>query len=144
MGYTTRRGLDMVACGVSGISAVNSTYTQNIKGISDWMGQIDASKPTWYRGLALSDEDDLRRDVITALSCNFELSLDQSVDGVSLKHHFAEELAGLTPMVNDGLINITDSALTVTDLGKPFVRNVCMAFDQYLTGTSTNRFSRTS
>jgi oxygen-independent coproporphyrinogen-3 oxidase len=92
----------------------------------------------------LSDEDVARREAIIELSCNFRLNLGQEIGGQPLSRHFAPELEALEPMRRDGLIDLQEHELRVTDLGMPFVRNICMVFDQYLPAASAGRFSRTS
>jgi oxygen-independent coproporphyrinogen-3 oxidase len=144
MGYTTRRGLDLVALGVSGISSVGGSYTQNHKPLDSWRQAVRSGEPSWYRGLVLSAEDVHRREAILEISCNFRLDLNQQVEGQPLSRHFAPELDALEPLRKDGLIDVEDGALRVTELGLPFVRNICMVFDQYLPTRSDGRFSRTS
>jgi oxygen-independent coproporphyrinogen-3 oxidase len=142
MGYTTRRGLDLVALGVSGISSVGGSYTQNLKPLTEWREKLRAGEPTWARGRVLTDEDVMRREAILNLSCNFRMDLNS--EGRSLLEHFSDELERLQPMLDDGLITIDEHSLRVTELGKPFVRNICMVFDQYLPASTSGRFSRTS
>ena len=38
-------------------------------------------------------------------------------------------ISKLKEMENDELIEISNQKITVTEKGKPYVRNVCMAFD---------------
>lgn len=144
MGYTTRRGLDLVALGVSGISSVGASYTQNHKPVETWRAAVQAGEPSWYRGMVLSAEDIRRREAILEISCNLRLDFSQVSDGHRLADHFEAELVQLEPMRADGLIVIEDDVLQVTEVGEPFVRNICMVFDQYLSTQANGRFSRTS
>lgn len=141
MGYTTRRGLDLVALGTSGISDVNGTYVQNDKDVPTWTEKAHRGEPTWERGVVLSSEDRLRREVILDLSCNLEVDLGRYVDDALV--HFAAEIAALAPMEDDGLLLREDARLALTPVGRRFVRHACMAFDQYLP-PDTGRFSVTS
>ena len=68
--------------------------------------------------------------VIERLMCDFAVSLPEiervhgpAPDGFSLA------LERMTPLADDGLIERRDGAIRVTDLGRPFVRLVCAAFD---------------
>jgi oxygen-independent coproporphyrinogen III oxidase len=146
MGYTTHRGLDLLGIGASSISSVGSTYTQNVKEIAAYL-----SNPCglhWQKALALSSEDILRKEIIMDLFCNFYLD----TTAVSKKfvldfhRHFAQELDTLRTMEEDGLLQIENQAIIVTPLGRFFIRNICMPFDQYLAKENTNpekRYSKT-
>jgi oxygen-independent coproporphyrinogen-3 oxidase len=142
MGYTTRRGLDLVALGTSGISDTNGTYVQNTKDVDGWERSANAGDVTWERGFVLSDEDRLRREVILDLSCNLGVDLGRYV--TDAERHFEAELARLAPMVDDGLLDRDGAELRLTPLGRRFVRHAAMAFDQYLPAETGRMFSRTS
>ncbi|MDP6935600.1 MAG: oxygen-independent coproporphyrinogen III oxidase, partial [Myxococcota bacterium] len=146
MGYTTRRGLDLVAMGVSGISAVNGTYTQNLKDVESWAGAIEQGSTPWLRGLLLSVDDELRREIILDLTCNFFLPFEplERAFGIDARTALAPEIGRLQDMERDGLLEIGEIGIRVTDLGKPFIRNICMVFDTYLGANDSQRFSRTS
>ena len=144
MGYTTRRGLDLVGIGASSISSVGATYAQNVKEIDDFIER--AGGATWIRALELTPEDTLRREVILDLFCNFHLD----IGAVAARHeidfaaHFATELEALRPMESHGLLSISATTIAVTPLGRFFIRNICMAFDAYLAGERREgRYSRT-
>ncbi|PIQ06261.1 MAG: coproporphyrinogen III oxidase, partial [Piscirickettsiaceae bacterium CG18_big_fil_WC_8_21_14_2_50_44_103] len=62
--------------------------------------------------------------------------------GIVFKEYFASELQRLTPMVEDGLIELTETDLTVTAAGRLLIRNICMTFDAYLKTGTENRFSK--
>ena len=102
----------------------------------------------WERALLLSDEDELRREMILDLSCNLRLDTAdfERRHGQPLAERFADELARLAPMVEDGLVEIDSEGLRITDRGRFFVRNACMVFDQYLGqapgGGAPARYSR--
>jgi len=132
MGYTTRRGLDLVGIGASSISSVGGTYTQNEKDLRVYLRKAGSS--TWARGLLLSGEDLLRREIILDLFCNFHLDIAvlERRFGVRFAQHFAPELERLAPMENDGLVRVSAKAVEVTPIGRFFIRNICMSFDEYL------------
>jgi len=145
MGYTTRKGLDLVPLGASSIGAVAATYTQNHKALGDYLGARGPAR--WQRGWLLDREDLLRRDVIRALLCNFHLDKEEveADHQVEFDRHFASELAALGPFLDDGLIELKERSLEVTLPGRFFVRNICMTFDTYLSGETdtSQRYSRT-
>jgi len=132
MGYTTRRGLDLLGLGASAISAVAATYTQNLKPVPGFLAARGMDR--WSRGRLLDDEDCLRRDVIIDLLCNLHLSYDrvEAAHGVVFRDHFATELTELEALADDGLVTLGDRSLNVTPVGRYFIRNVAMVFDTYL------------
>ena len=149
MGYTTRPAPDSVALGVSAISDVAGAFSQNHKSLARYYEALDAGRLPVERGYALSDDDTLRRFVITELMCNFHLDAAavRARFGVEIGRCFTAELEELSRPdgpVADGLLDITPEGLTVTTRGRLFVRNICMAFDRYL-AAHKNRpvFSRT-
>lgn len=144
MGYTTKKGLDLIGIGASSISALGRTYIQNDKDILAYNNRADGFH--WLKGIVLKDEDLLRRGIILDLFCNFYLdrSAVENRWGISFSRRFARELRDLGPMVDDGLLRIGKGSLEVTHLGRFFIRNICMVFDQYIKSESTEgRYSKT-
>jgi oxygen-independent coproporphyrinogen III oxidase len=133
-GYSTHAGAEMVSCGVSAISAVGSTYSQNEKSLEHYYERIERGELPIARGLKLSNDDLLRRMVIQMLMCNFELSMKafELAYPISFSTYFFKEIEKLRELEADGLLSIDDDWLTVTPKGRFLVRNICMAFDRYL------------
>jgi len=132
-GYSTHADIDMVACGVSAISAVAGTYAQNEKSLEPYYARIDRGELPVARGLALSTDDLLRRDVIQKLMCDFVLDLRDLAArwDVDVAARFAPELARLAGLARDGLLTLTPERIAVTPKGRLLVRNICMVFDDY-------------
>jgi len=132
-GYSTHADIDMVACGVSAISAVNGTYAQNEKSLDPYYARIDRGELPVARGLALSGDDLLRREVIQKLMCDFALDLRDLAArwDVDVAARFAPELARLADLALDGLLAVTPDRIDVTPKGRLLVRNICMVFDDY-------------
>jgi oxygen-independent coproporphyrinogen-3 oxidase len=149
MGYTVRPAPDSVAAGVSAIGDVAGAFAQNHKTLARYYDALDAGRFPIDRGYALSDDDRLRRYVIAELMCNFHLDAAalRARFGVDLEDRFAPELDRLTEPggpAADGLVRVERGGLTVTDVGRLFVRNVCMVFDTYLSAHEGRPvFSRT-
>ncbi|EPU3935519.1 oxygen-independent coproporphyrinogen III oxidase [Morganella morganii] len=144
-GYTTHEECDLLGFGVSAISMLGDHYAQNQKDLKTWYAQVEERGNGLCRGLVLTEEDCLRRDVIKALICNFRLDYAQIEKQYDLdfKTHFAEDLQLLQPMEDDGLVEIRDDALVVTPRGRLLIRNICMCFDTYLRNQMRQRqFSR--
>lgn len=135
-GYSTLKAADLVGLGVSAISSSAEFYVQNVRELDAYYQRlIDGDWPL-HRGIELSEEDRLRRDVIMQLICNMRLdprTIEQRY-GIDFQSHFANELENLQPLIDDQLVNFDGREIVVTDLGRLLVRNVCMVFDQYLGG----------
>jgi len=142
-GYSTHADCDLVAMGITAIGMVGSTYSQNLKNLDEYYPALDAGRLPVFRGIVLSHDDRLRREVITRLICHFRLSFDsiESAYGIVFRDYFAGELAELQSMQTDGLLAVDTTGITVAPVGKLLIRNICMVFDRYLAGAS-HRFSK--
>ena len=144
-GYSTQPDCDLIGLGVSAIGKVGATYSQNAKTIEEYQDLLDQGHLPVVRGLAVSRDDLLRRAVIMALMCQGEV-LFESIELAHLidfKSYFAAELERLRTMQNEGLVQLSDSAVQVTPMGWFFVRGVAMVFDKYLQADRTRaRFSK--
>jgi oxygen-independent coproporphyrinogen-3 oxidase len=146
MGYTTQRGLDLVAFGASGISAVGPVYSQNAKDTAAYLAAIAGGGLPVYRGYFLTADDEIRRELLLDVFCNFRTDLAALGRrfGVDPASYFADELARLAPMVADGMVEADAARVAVTPRGRFFVRNVCMAFDRHLDAVAGEQlYSRT-
>ena len=148
MGYTTHPARDSVGFGVSSIGDLGGAFAQNTKKLNRYKDALDKGLPPIERGFERSRDDEIRRDVIQSLMCNFHLdirALERQYQ-LDFASYFADSLSRLDegPGAN-GFVTRTPDAITVTDSGRLFVRNVCMEFDAYLPGRETQKpiFSRT-
>lgn len=126
MGYTASKTHVMIGLGASSISDSWYAFAQNEKSIEDYYRKLDANEIPIYRGHILTGEDQIIRKHILNIMCQFKTSWD------SYGTYFSEMpsvLENLQEMQNDGLLQINNNSLEVIDVGKPFVRNICMAFD---------------
>lgn len=144
MGYTTWKGLDLFAFGVSAISQVGRVYAQNKKDLKEYEPAAASGRIPSERGFLMSDDDLLRREVIMTLSSHFVLDKREieRVFKIGFDETFADALVALAPMQDDGLVELGRDRITVTPRGRMMVRNLCMAFDGYL-AKRANTFSRT-
>jgi oxygen-independent coproporphyrinogen-3 oxidase len=147
-GYSTHAETDLAAFGISAISAFGGAgggYAQNVRTIPEYRAALEAGTLPTERGLALSADDRLRRDVILDLMCDF--ALDKKVieerHGIEFDQRFATELRSLEPLAADGLVELRPGRIEVTPRGRFVVRNVAMAFDAYLGKQSGVQYSRT-
>ena len=133
-GYTTQGDSDLLGLGVSAISMVGDSYAQNQKDLNSWYSRVEQQGNGLWRGVALTRDDCLRRDVIKTLICHFSLDFaaTEAQWGICFHDYFAEDLALLKPLIADGLVELTTTGLEVTGIGRLLVRNICMCFDRYL------------
>lgn len=144
MGYTTMPGLDLIGLGASSISCVGGTFTQNVKPVSEYLEQ--AGGDTWIKGFELAGDDFMRGEIITELMCNFYLDIGaiEAKYQINFKEHFADALGELAPMEADGLLQIDAKEIVVSEMGRFFVRNISMPFDEYLKKENpAGRYSKT-
>ncbi|WP_373101230.1 MULTISPECIES: oxygen-independent coproporphyrinogen III oxidase [Pasteurellaceae] len=132
-GYTTQEECDLLGLGVSAISLLGDTYAQNQKELKHYYAALETQGNALHKGLVLTREDCLRRDVIKQLICNFKLdySAIERQYSIDFATHFAEDLALLQPLADDGLIEITPRGLQVSSKGRLLIRNICLCFDTY-------------
>ncbi len=149
MGYSTLPETDILAFGVSSISEVQGAYSQNEVHFAKWNKAIEAGELPAHRGVVMSDDDRLRREVIMGIMNNLALDYAPIEErfGVNFGEYFAEALEKLAEPAADGLVELSPGRLQVTHKGHLLVRNVAMAFDAYLKPSSDEadapRFSRT-
>ncbi len=144
-GYSTHSDCDLVAMGVTSISMVDGSYCQNLRGLEEYYERIDSNRLAVFRGFELSRDDLIRRDVITRLICHFRLDYEQISRqwGIQFDDYFREDLPKLQGMVVDGLLEMDADSIRVLPRGRLLIRNICMAFDSYLSPESQQKnFSR--
>lgn len=129
MGYTASKTKAMIGLGVSSISDSWYGFAQNVKSIEEYYHLIEEGIIPIYRGHILSKEDLTIRRHILNLMCHFETSWAHEE---LTFNEIPETLIKLKEFENDGLLNFGKEQITVTKKGKPFIRNICMAFDLLL------------
>lgn len=133
-GYTTQGDTDLLGMGVSAISMLGDCYAQNQKELKAYYQQVDDRGDALWRGLALTRDDCIRRDVIKWLICNFQLKFAdvERLWDLNFAEYFAEDLKLLAPLAKDGLVDVDEHRIQVTPKGRLLIRNICMCFDIYL------------
>jgi oxygen-independent coproporphyrinogen-3 oxidase len=133
-GYTTKAGADLYGMGITAISGFQNAYAQNHRDIPSWEKAVDARGIATMRGYHLSNEDRLRRAVINRLLCHTVVIKDEisSEFSIDFDKYFEEELRGLQPFREDGLVLLDQNQIRATWLGRIFIRNLAMIFDPYL------------
>ena len=144
-GYSTRPDCDLLAFGVSAISNIGTSYSQNVKALDQYYEALDRGELPVLRGTELDGDDLLRRDVIQTLMCDFELSLPmvEAVHSIKFHDYFSDEWRALQQLEHEHLIELDDSHIRITPSGRLLVRIVAMVFDRYLkVGMVRERYSK--
>jgi len=146
MGYTTLRGVPLIGYGVSAISEVGGLFAQQQPHLGAWYratAEVEGP-PVVHRGYRMTRDDEVRGELIAELMCNFGVDVEafEQRHDLVFAEAFADELAALAPLVDDGLVSWTPQRVQVSELGRLLVRNVAMPFDAHLPTTKA-RFSRT-
>jgi len=129
MGYTTNDTKLLIGLGVSSISDSWTCFVQNVKVVEQYVKLVEEGKFPILKGHVLSDEDLVIRKHILEIMCNFETSW---TDNNTFQKTLATSVVRLKELESDGLLEIFDDKIIVTEKGRSFVRNICMAFDKRL------------
>lgn len=143
-GYSTHAHCDLIGFGITSISMMGNAYAQNQKTMDGYEAAIKAGGLALYRGLELTHDDEIRRDVITRLICHFELSIAETEQrwGIDFADYFAAEIQALGQMQADGLLRVDAQGIQVLPAGRLLIRNICMVFDVYSQKKMTVSFSK--
>ena len=133
-GYTTKAGADLYGMGITAISGVQATYAQNYRDIPSWEKAVDDHGLATMRGYRLSQDDVIRREVISRLLCHTVIVKDEifKMFDIHFDEYFAPELERLKIPQEDGLVVVNDKEIRTAWLGRIFIRNLAMVFDPYL------------
>lgn len=147
-GYTTHKDSDILAFGASSISQTADAYMQNEKNLKRYQDRVAYTGFAVERGVRLTRDDQIRRDAITRVMCELELDLgtfgrEWQIDAVT---YFADALADLRSLADDGLVDLDYNRIAVSETGRLFLRNIGMCFDRYLKDAASDqpRYSRTA
>ncbi len=143
-GYSTHADCDIVAMGITAISRIGDSYSQNVRTIDEYEACLQQNKIPVFRGIELENDDILRREIINELMCNNKLDIKalENKWGINFKTYFKSSLKNLQEMSDDNLLKIGKTDLTITTTGRLLARSICMQFDRYLQEKNNNRFSR--
>ncbi|MCH8331917.1 MAG: oxygen-independent coproporphyrinogen III oxidase [Bacteroidetes bacterium] len=141
MGYTTTNSRVILGLGASSISDSGKAYVQNEKTVEDYIEKIDQGKFPLINGHLLSNEDLQIKSMILDLMCRDKLKLDTAKLPIGLREKVIDQFRSFE---DDGLLKLNQQDVTVEEMGKLFIRNVCSTLDAYLwrNPTGENRFSK--
>ncbi len=143
-GYTTGQNLDLLGLGVSSISQVGASFAQNHKELNLYYREINKHNNAVDKGIQISNDDSIRGHVIKQLICNLQLTIEavEQEFSIDFSLYFQKELSQLHPMIQDGLLTLDSKMISVTRIGRPLIRSICMTFDRYQAIKEKRKFSR--
>ncbi|HLO88585.1 MAG TPA: oxygen-independent coproporphyrinogen III oxidase [Nostocaceae cyanobacterium] len=142
-GYSTHAETELFGFGSTSISMLEDAYAQNHKDLKAYYKAVDAGVIPTSKGIKLTQNDIIRRDVIMAIMSHFQLNkleIEQKYH-INFDEYFSQELEELKPLQADGLVNISTKQIEVTDIGRLLVRNIAVLFDTH-TRSKEAKFSR--
>jgi oxygen-independent coproporphyrinogen-3 oxidase len=148
-GYTVIPAPDVIGLGISSIGDVRGAYVQNEKDLASYDERIGQGRLAVVRGVRRDRDDEIRRDVIHDLMCNFRIDVRRIERdwGISFADYFETDLQDLAILEQEGLAKTGAETIEATPTGELFVRNLAMCFDRYWrekhAGTDRPVFSRT-
>ena len=142
-GYTTHAETELFGFGATSISMLEDAYAQNHKELKDYYQAVAAGIIPISKGIQLTQDDIIRRDVIMSIMSHFHLNkleIEQKYH-LDFNKYFCYELQELQPLENDGLVNVFTDEIHITDIGRLLVRNIAVLFDTHTRNRET-KFSR--
>ena len=133
-GYSTRAGCDLIGLGMSAISHIGSTFTQNAKTLPTYYEKLDSKEFPVVSGLEMANDDLIREYVIMRLMCDLKINKVRINEefGIDFDCYFSSSLRNLDDLISDGLVVDTPRTIIITGKGRYFLRNIAMCFDAYL------------
>lgn len=134
MGYTTHAQTDLIGLGPSAISQVGDSFSQSHRDVMAWEEALASGRLPVARGMRLDNDDVLRADVIQQLMCHGRIDF-RAVErrhAIDFADYFADALARLAPLRDDGLVELSADGLRATSRGRLLLRIIAMCFDRYL------------
>jgi len=136
-GYTADPADALIGIGASAIGQLPQGFVQNEVDITGYSRLVETGHFATAKGIAFTGDDTLRAAIIERLMCDLAVDLERVGGESAAATRFESEIAGLAPLVQDGLVRIDGSRIVVSEAGRPFVRLVAAAFDKYLAASKT-------
>ena len=134
-GYTTDVADALLPLGVSSIGKLPQGYVANAADLGGWRRAVEAGEPAINRGIAFTDDDRARAAVIERLMCDFAVDYGAlAADMLGNAAALDDAAPVLAERVAEGIAIVEGRRVFVPDEGRPFVRLVAAAFDDYLAG----------
>ena len=139
MGYTTHAGCDLLGFGVSSISHLGNSYSQNLRDLEAWEAAIDAGHLPLWRGLELDADDIIRADIISQVMCQGDVDITaiENRYGIDFWTYFSAAREQLATLEADGLVWTCASRIVASNQGRYLLRVIAACFDRYLAAQSS-------
>lgn len=133
-GYTTKGGSNLIGIGLTSIGEGERYYAQNTKDMNVYEDTLNKGKLPFQRGVALNDDDYLRKSVIMELMANFSIDMKRVEEdhNINFKTYFSNALDSLQEFVEVGIVSIDNDKISVNLTGTLLIRNIAIAFDAYM------------
>ncbi len=133
-GYTTKGGTQLIGIGLTSIGNGERYYIQNFKDMKSYESALDRGELPIFRGVKLSDDDYIRKDVIMELMSNFKLNIERfnQRHSINFFDYFRDEVEELKTFVDSGILKIDDKKIDISLTGSMIIRNIAMVFDGYM------------
>ncbi len=143
-GYSLHGDADLIAMGVSGISEIGNLYVQNEKNIQQWQARIESDQIPIDKGYLLSQDDQMRKDLIMRLLCDLHLEIPSFEQrwGVNFAQTFADALERWHFFADQGLVTLSAEHLQITEQGRLVSRALVQPFDRYMAQETAVKYSR--
>lgn len=135
MGYTTHAQCDLIGLGMSSISHIGDSFSQNARDLATWECTLDQGRLPVWRGMTLDRDDVVRGALIQQLMCQGEIDIPALEERFEIEFntYFEDSLQKLPDLVADGLVTIEPARIVATPRGRLLLRVIAMCFDRYLT-----------
>lgn len=141
-GYTEDVADTLIGFGPSAISSLPGGYAQNIPAIREYIEKVNGGITPVTRGLKITDQDKMFRDVISTLMCYFEVDPVKIAIEHGIHYNFETEIIDLSKLIDADYMTRDGSSFKITEDGKPFLRAIATVFDQYFDQNSSDIITR--
>ncbi|WP_417320398.1 oxygen-independent coproporphyrinogen III oxidase [Emcibacter sp.] len=131
-GYTADKADTLIGFGASAISSLPGGYAQNSTDMRVYRQSIEAGESPVVRGVAVSPQDILVRQLISDLMCYQQVDPEARLRESGLSYDFTREFRALADLTRAGYMDRKDSMYRITEAGRPYLRAICSVFDNYL------------
>ncbi len=140
-GYTTHAETNLVGIGVSAISQFEHAFSQNSAHLPSYYAMLDTGHLPTSRGISLSQDDKIRRDIIQTIMCQQKVQFDvfEQQYQLDIRQYFSSVWERLQGFSEDGLLTLNEQGFYITSKGRYFLRNIAMVFDGYFTADNRSR-----
>ncbi|MBD3795641.1 MAG: oxygen-independent coproporphyrinogen III oxidase [Epsilonproteobacteria bacterium] len=133
-GYTTKGGANLIGIGLTSIGEGSRYYAQNTKDMSIYENALNNGRLPFERGIELSDDDFLRKEIIMELMANFSVDMKRVSEhfDIDFKAYFSDAMDELEHFKEAGLIEISEDKIKANSTGAMLIRNIAMPFDAHM------------